>query len=361
MDNLFTAWDWVYLLTFGGGLVMTLLTTPLCKRLAVKLDLMDRPAANHKGHAKATPLLGGLAMFLAWIICIGIGLAAAERIGLLQPHLAGLKSVFLPLLAIVGGALLAVALGLIDDKYALKAGTKFLGQFIVAAIAVTFGKIQIGLFLPHPLLVWCISVFWIMLLMNSINFFDNMDGLAVGTIAIAMGLFAVVAGLNQQYFIAVFAALCCGICCGFWVYNTTPASIFMGDSGSHFLGYLAAVTSAGVTFFSQGSSETRLPVLMPLFILALPLFDTAMVVIIRTLNKKPFWIGDHNHISHRFMKMGMSRKRAVMLVHLLALTIGIGVLPILWGTLATAGIIIAQTVLMLLVVTALQFFAEKKD
>jgi UDP-GlcNAc:undecaprenyl-phosphate GlcNAc-1-phosphate transferase len=361
MEKIITAWDWLYLAAFGGGLVMTLVTTPLCKRLAVKLDFMDRPANNHKGHAKATPLLGGLAMFTAWLICIGIGLGFAEKLELLQPYLDGLKSVFLPLLAIVGGALLAVVLGLIDDKYALKAGTKFLGQFIVAAIAVTFGKIQIGLFLSSPVLVWCISVFWIMLLMNSINFFDNMDGLAVGTIAVAMGLFAVVAGLHQQYFIAVFAALCCGVCCGFWVYNTTPASIFMGDSGSHFLGYLAAITAAGVTFFSQDVSSTRLPVLMPLFILALPLFDTAMVVLIRTWNKKPFWIGDHNHISHRFVKMGMSRKRAVMLVHLLALTIGIGVLPILWGSFATAVIIVAQTILILLVVTALQFFAEKKD
>lgn len=361
MKEIITTWNLLYLLAFGGGLLATLLTTPLCKRLAVKLDFMDRPAANHKGHAKATPLLGGLAMFSAWLICIGIGLAAADRIGILQPHLAGLKSVFLPLLSIVIGALLAVALGLIDDKYALKAWTKFLGQFIVAAIAVTFGKIQIGVFLTSPVLVWGLSVFWIMLMMNSINFFDNMDGLAVGTIAIAMGLFAVVAGLQQQYFIAAFAALCCGVCCGFWVYNTTPASIFMGDSGSHFLGYLAAVTSAGVTFFSQESSTTRLPVLMPLFILALPLFDTAMVVIIRTLNRKPFWIGDHNHISHRFVKMGMSRKRAVMLVHILALAIGIGILPILWGSFATAGIIVAQTLLILLAVTMLQFFAEKKD
>ena len=135
----------------------------------------------------------------------------------------------------------------------------------------------------------------------------------------------------------------------------------MGDSGSHFIGLLAAVMAAKVTCFDSGYSLSRFPVLIPALILALPLFDTLMVVIIRTCNKKPFWIGDHNHISHRFVKMGMSRKRAVMLVHLLALTIGIGVLPILWGSFATAVIIVAQTILMLLVVTALQFFAEKKD
>ena len=200
-----------------------------------------------------------------------------------------------------------------------------------------------------------------MLMMNSINFFDNMDGLAVGTIAIAMGFFTMIAAMNGEYFFAVFTALNFGVCCGFWFYNTNPATIFMGDSGSHFLGFLAAVTAAGVTYFDSTFSQSRFPVLIPLLILALPLFDTFMVVLIRTLNKKPFWIGDHNHISHRFVKMGMSRKRAVMLVHILALAIGIGILPILWGSFATAGIIVAQTLLILLAVTMLQFFAEKKD
>jgi UDP-GlcNAc:undecaprenyl-phosphate GlcNAc-1-phosphate transferase len=199
-----------------------------------------------------------------------------------------------------------------------------------------------------------------MLMMNAINFFDNMDGLAVGTIAIAMGLFTVVSGLHHQYFIAVFSALCCGICCGFWVFNTTPASIFMGDSGSHFLGYLAAVTAAGVTFFSKDSA-TRLPVLMPLFILALPLFDTAMVVLIRTWNRKPFWIGDHNHISHRFVRMGLTRPQAVLLVHLLSLSIGITALPIFWGDFRTAAILVIQALLQLTVITILQFALAQKS
>ena len=191
--------------------------------------------------------------------------------------------------------------------------------------------------------------------MNSINFFDNMDGLAVGTIAIAMGFFTVIAALNQQFFIAVFSALTCGVCCGFWFYNFNPAVIFMGDSGSHFLGYMAAVISAGVTYFGIDFSLSRFPILMPLFILALPLFDTAMVVLIRTRNHKPFWIGDHNHISHRFVRMGLSRKQAVMLVHLMALTIGLGILPVFWGDFRTAAILVVQALLLLGIITILQF------
>ena len=134
----------------------------------------------------------------------------------------------------------------------------------------------------------------------------------------------------------------------------------MGDSGSHFLGYLAAVVSAMVTFFDKSVSLSRFPVLMPLFILALPLFDTAMVVIIRTINRKPFWIGDHNHISHRFVRMGFTRKRAVMLVHLMALTISLGILPVLRGSFFTAAILVIQAILMLGIITFLQLYLSDR-
>ena len=106
-------------------------------------------------------------------------------------------------------------------------------------------------------------------------------------------------------------------------------------------------------------SLSRFPVLMPLFILALPLFDTAMVVIIRSINKKPFWIGDHNHISHRFVRMGLSRPQAVFLVHILALTIGLGILPVFWGEFHTAVLLIIQSLLILAVITYLQFKLSK--
>ena len=307
-------------------------------------------------------------MFTGWILCLGAGLAAvycsgggwlAEAVG---PHLAGIRAVAPQLAVVVVGAFLAMLLGLIDDKWAMTAGVKFGGQFLIAALAATWGGVRVSIFLNHPVPVWCATVFWIMLLMNSINFFDNMDGLAVGTVSIAMGLFTTVAALNHQYFIAVFSALTCGVGCGFWFYNYNPATIFMGDSGSHFLGYMAAVISAGVTYFCRDYSLSRFPILMPLFILALPLFDTAMVVAIRTANRKPFWIGDHNHISHRFVRMGLSRKQAVWLVHLLALTIGLGILPVFWGDFRTAAILVVQAILMLLIVTVLQFaLSDRQD
>ena len=135
----------------------------------------------------------------------------------------------------------------------------------------------------------------------------------------------------------------------------------MGDSGSHFLGYLAAVISSLETYFRLDQSLSRFPILLPFFILAVPLFDTLAVVVIRTLNKKPFWIGDHNHISHRFVRMGLSRPQAVLLVHLLALSIGITALPIFWGDFRTAAILVFQGLLQLTVITILQFALARKE
>ena len=363
-------WLMIYGIVFAGAFVAGIAVTPLFRALAHKTGFLDRPAANHKGHAKATALLGGAAMFTVWLLAmvIGIVLVCGDFVpacfaDMLHAHKDGLQQVVSGrLLYIVLGAALAVLLGLIDDKWALKAKWKFLGQFIIALIAVLGGNLRINLFIGSDIFSVGITVFWFMLMMNSINFFDNMDGLAAGTIAIAMGFFSIIAAMNGEYFFAVFCALNFGVCCGFWMYNANPASIFMGDSGSHFLGFLAAVTAAGVTYFDLSFSQTRFPVLIPLLILGLPLFDTFMVVLIRTVNKKPFWIGDHNHISHRFVRMGLSRKTAVSLVHLMALIIALGALIVYWGDFRTAAIILLQVFLLLGVITILQFkLEEKKD
>ncbi|MFA7231212.1 MAG: MraY family glycosyltransferase [Victivallaceae bacterium] len=363
-------WQHLYLFVFLAGTILCLCLTPVFQKLAEATDFMDRPKdQSHKGHGKATPLLGGAAMFTSWILCIIAGYIVIrtcnpEKISLeLADNISGLNYVSGKLFFICLGALLATVLGLVDDRLTLGAGMKFFGQFIVAAIAVTWGGVQISVFFNNPIIIWGMSVLWIMLMMNAINFFDNMDGLAVGTITIAMALFTVVAAINQQYFIAALGALSCGVGVGFWFYNHTPATIFMGDSGSHFLGYMAAVIAASVTFFDRTYSLSRFPVLVPIFILAVPLFDSLAVVVIRLRNHKPIYIGDHNHISHRFLKMGMSRKRAVQMVHLMALILGLSVLPILWGKFETAAVITVQAGLMLLMISMLQYsvYDSKKN
>lgn len=348
--------DICYAGLFAAALVLTVTATFFCKKLAVKLDIMDRPKNEmHKGHKKATPLLGGLAMFIGFSLTLAMSVLLFIKYGEKFPIQLSGNNILMRSVWIYVGGLFCIILGLADDIRGMKAHWKFGGQFIIALIAVLLGGVRISAFIQNDIFTSFVTVFWFMLLMNSINFFDNMDGLAVGTVCIGMGIFAVIAALNGQFLVGSFSFVFTGVTMGFWIFNHSPASIFMGDSGSHFIGYFSAVVSSSVTYFHFNESLTHFPVLVPFFVLALPLFDTMMVCIIRYRLGKPFWIGDHNHISHRFVRMGLSRKYAVLMVHILALIIGLGAFPLIWGEFKIAIIMLAQILLLLTLVTVLQF------
>lgn len=359
-------WTEIYLLIFFTAFFLSILTTPLCKRLAWRWKILDVPKCEqHKLHARATPLLGGLAMFSAWLLTILLACLCRGIQAHFFPELTeGLKGVplILPnfiILLLCAGA--SVALGLYDDRHSMKAWKKLIGQILIAAVTAAGGGVSITLFIGIPAVSYLITVFWIVLIFNAINFFDNMDGLAVGTSTIAFLFFAFAAAVNQQYFVASLAALSAGAGAGFWLYNRSPASIFMGDSGSHLLGYLLAVVSAKVTYYTPGVSTTKFTMLIPLFILAIPLLDTLTVVLIRLYNHKPIYVGDHNHISHRFLHMGLTRPQAVTMVHLLSLIAGLGALPLLWGETRTCFLLIVQGLLIFALISYLQFILHKKE
>jgi UDP-GlcNAc:undecaprenyl-phosphate GlcNAc-1-phosphate transferase len=362
------SWWHIYIIIVALSLSFSLALTPLFRKIAEKLDFYDKPASQaHKKHQGQTPLMGGVAIFLAWVFTVAGGVLAAKCLG--RSHLANSVLANLPGINFVSwklfffclAALLAVLLGLYDDRFNMRAITKLTGQIAVAVIAVTWGGVEITMFFSSPLFSWFVSVFWILLIMNAINFFDNMDGLAVGTASIALCLFTITAAVNQQYFVSAMGAAAAGASIGFWFYNHSPATIFMGDSGSHFLGYILAVVSASVTYYSPEISTTRFPILIPLFVLAIPLFDTAAVVVIRLLKRKPIYIGDHNHISHRFARMGMSRKTAVFVVHMLELIIGLSVLPLLWGDERTTVVSLLQACTILFFVSVFQYSSSKRQ
>jgi len=361
-------WYHVYFFVMLSGTAALLLLTPLAQKLAKVLDIMDRPSGEkHKFHGHATPLLGGAAMLAGWLLVLAGGLLVWSKLGSLEQtriincYFPGAYSLLGRIGFLAVGAVLAVALGTFDDVRHLKAHWKFLGQLIVALIAAGPGGVRISLFIEAPWFGFAVTVFWFMMLMNAINFFDNMDGLAAGTAAIALTLFTIAAGFQQQYFTATLSALGAGCAFGFWFYNYTPASIFMGDGGSHFLGYLLGLASAGTTFFNPDLASSRLSVLIPLCILSVPIFDAITVTIVRTINGKPFWIGDHNHISHRFVRMGLSRKRAVQLVHILCVLTGLSALPMLWGSLATTAVAAVQMILSFVLITFLQYAVIPRD
>ena len=349
-------------------MAFSLLLTPLCRIMAMKFGFMDRPAEQmHKGHGAPTPLLGGLALYSAVLSTVLFGFFALRASGIhnaskeVLDNLQGVVEVTPRVIAICGGGLLALLIGLYDDKFNMSAKAKFLGQFAVAAIAVSFGGVQISLFIDVAWISWIISVFWIVFMMNAINFFDNMDGLAVGTATIAFCFFTIAAGVREQYFVAVLGSVFAGASIGFWFFNHSPATIFMGDSGSLLLGYMLATLGCMVTYYKSNEGFSRLSVLIPVFILAIPIFDLLAVMIIRVLKGKPFYIGDHNHISHRFNRMGLTRKVSVLMVHLLVLTICMSVLPMLWGDQRTAAVSLVQGATLLLMVSILQFSTERKD
>jgi len=355
-------WWQLYLIVFAVAGIFSLVLTPVFEKIAAATNFLDRPDEHtHNRHEKPTPVLGGVAMFLAWIATVTICMTAAFSIqsGKLTPEvnatLQGIPLISSRLLYLCLGALLITALGFIDDHYRLKASTKFIGQLTVAVIAVWLGEMRVTVFIDNQFLVWAASIFWILLIINAINFLDNMDGLAAGISFIAMALLTVVAIISGQHFVAALGAAGAGSIVGFWFFNHSPASIFMGDSGSHFLGYMLAVLSAGATYYIPNVSSTHLTVLIPLFILAVPLFDAIAVVLIRLYHHKPIYVGDHNHISHRFVHMGMTKPRAVLLVHLLSFVVGIGVLPLMWGDVKTAAVIVIQALAFLLIITLLQF------
>ncbi|MBO4632031.1 MAG: undecaprenyl/decaprenyl-phosphate alpha-N-acetylglucosaminyl 1-phosphate transferase [Lentisphaeria bacterium] len=355
-------WTQVYAAIFIMALGLSLIFTPLCQILAGKMGFLDIPKhEQHKLHAKSTPLLGGLAMFSSWFFTCGAALIAAgfflpvSASGNLVQEVAGIPLVRKELIIVVGCAAASMLMGTLDDKISLSARTKLIGQILIAVVTVTFGGVHITLFMNIAWLSWLVSVFWIVFLFNAINFFDNMDGLACGTAAIAFIFFTAAAIMNGQYFVACLGACSAGAAIGFWFYNHSPASIFMGDGGSHFLAYILAVISARVTYFNPDVSASRFSILIPLFILAVPVFDTFAVVVIRLLNHKPIYVGDHNHISHRFYHMGMTRKRAVLLVHLLCLISGMGALPLLWGDERVCMVLLAQGAAIFLLLTILQY------
>jgi UDP-GlcNAc:undecaprenyl-phosphate GlcNAc-1-phosphate transferase len=233
----------------------------------------------------------------------------------------GLKVRWLELTAIFMGAVGMLLVGIWDDKHELRPAPKFAAQFLVALLVAASG-IRITLFVPSVLFSYAITILWILTLINAFNFMDNMNGLCGGLGAIGAAYFAIVAAGAGQYLVALIASLTCGALLGFLPYNYPQAKSFLGDSGSHVVGYLLAVLAI-LPHFHTAEEPRAWAVFSPLLILAVPLADLIWVVILRTRMGKPFWIGDNNHLSHRLVRRGFSKPMAVLLIWLLAIVLGI--------------------------------------
>lgn len=297
-------------LAFLTALVLSFAITPVVKVFAKKVGAIDVPLDSRRMHKTPIPRLGGLAIFIGFLVSIlFFGKIDSQA-----------KSILL-------GAVLIVLLGVLDDIHPLKPWLKFLGQIIAALIPVlngvvlhtfmnpfnTAGFVNLGIF-AIPL-----TVVWIVGITNAVNMIDGLDGLAVGVSSIASITVFTIAVLVSEGYIAVSMACLAGACIGFLPYNFNPAKIFMGDTGSMFLGYiLATISIQGLFKFYVGVSFA-----VPFIILGLPIFDTAFAIFRRVIRGQNPMMADRGHVHHRLIDLGFNQKQSVAILYLLSIVLGL--------------------------------------
>ncbi|MCP4535646.1 MAG: undecaprenyl/decaprenyl-phosphate alpha-N-acetylglucosaminyl 1-phosphate transferase [Chloroflexi bacterium] len=293
----------VYLLAFAGALVLAVGVTPVARWLAPRVGVMDQPEAR-KIHIRPVPRMGGVAIYLSVIVA---ALFLGERRN------------FNEFGAILIGATGVSFMGLVDDRWGLRPLVKMLGQ-ILAALLLYANGIYVGTF-HHPILDLIVTVLWVGYITNAINFLDNMDGLAGGISAIAAAFFALMCAFTGQYLVGALSIAVLGACLGFLFYNLNPANIFMGDSGSLFLGFTLAATSIKLSF---PENVTFVTWMVPVLVLGLPIFDTMLVIISRLRRRlNPATTPGRDHISHRLTTTGMTKREAVLTLYVVSFILGL--------------------------------------
>ncbi len=284
------------------GFAASLGLTPISRAIALRIGLVDKPAAR-KLHQQATPLLGGLAIYA--------GLAIALLIFSPPQHLREFG-------AILSGAAFLALIGVLDDKYNLGIGLRLLAMTVASLVVVAVG-IQVYLF-KIPWLDIPITVLWIVTITNAVNFNDNMDGLAAGLTAIAAAFFMVIALTQGLSLVSALAAALMGSAVGFLVFNFNPARSFMGDMGSLVLGFILAILGIKLEFGTQPLDVTWM---VPLLVLALPLSDILLVVLTRLWEKRSPFQGGKDHTSHRIMSLGLSQRKTILLLYAFCVLFGL--------------------------------------
>jgi UDP-GlcNAc:undecaprenyl-phosphate GlcNAc-1-phosphate transferase len=337
------------LIIAGIAAAVALLVTPLVRNVAVSIGFVDKPG-ERKIHTREISYGGGIAVAAAFAAALAAGFQIQKHWMQLPPLEEKVRGGVLYVVAL--GAIGALVLGLVDDKYKLSPRAKLAAQFVLAIAAVA-GGVRITAFIGDGPVMQVVTVLWIVLITNSFNLLDNMDGLCAGTVAIAAAMLALVALNSQQWTMMLILAALCGSSLGFMRYNLSPATIFLGDAGSLFVGFLMACSTSLVTYY-RSSLPSHLAIGIPVLILAIPLYDTFSVIVIRIREGRPIMRGDTSHFSHRLVDLGMTRRQAVTTVHLACLAIGLP--AVVLGQLSEESglLIICQAILVLTIVALLE-------
>lgn len=363
-----------FFLAFLCAFFLSFAACGVIRRTAPSLGLLDKPG-DRKIHVEPIPTGGGLGIGIGVIglfaICQLVLFLALkiESLRALIPesvsvHLDGIwhRSSSLWTLLGLGGVLLI--LGVLDDRYNLNWKIRIFVQTLIASAAVYCGW-RFTIFIDAPILTGVLSVIWIVGLVNSFNMLDNMNGLSSGVAAIC-GLFLAVVmfitpnpmSQQPQFFVAGFLLVLVGAIFGFMAYNNPfRASLFMGDGGAYFIGFLLATATLTATF--SGYDKAPQTVFVPFLILAVPLYDTTTVVLIRLRNGKSPFEGDKNHFSHRLVDLGLTKTQAVLTVYLTTAICCLGSLLLYKVDFFGASLIFLQTFLVLLLIAIIEHTARK--
>jgi UDP-GlcNAc:undecaprenyl-phosphate GlcNAc-1-phosphate transferase len=306
-----------YLITFGLAFIVAFSATPVIIKLAYKIGAVDIPKDDRRMHTRPIPLMGGLAMIIGFIVSLGFDLITTTNLLVADRKLLGLLT----------GIAIITLLGVLDDIYTLKARYKLAFQ-LAAAISVVlisgsritilsnpFGSspyIELSPFISYPL-----TIFWIVGITNAINFLDGLDGLAAGVASISSLSLFIVSMLRGDLdpatavYTAVTTAALAGSTLGFLPFNFNPAKVFMGETGSAFLGFTLGIISIQGTL----KSYAAISIAIPLLVLGLPLFDTLFAIVRRILTGKPIAEADRGHLHHRLIDMGLSQRQSVVIMY----------------------------------------------
>lgn len=297
------------LLAIGVAAVISYLATPFVKKLAFRVGAVDVPKDDRRMHKHPIPRLGGLAIVIAFLLCTFLFVKLDQQIR-----------------GILLGAVIILVVGILDDCLTLKALPKFIAQIAAAVVVVAHGcEIR---YVSNPfsvalidlgLLAGPVTVIWIVMMTNAVNFIDGLDGLAVGVSGISTATMLVISLLMGEADVSVVLAALLGACLGFIPYNFNPAQIFMGDTGSTFLGFVLASLSVQGLF----KMYAVISFVVPFLILGVPFFDITFAVIRRLARHQNPMTADREHIHHRLIDMGLSQKRSVAIVYMLTGVLGL--------------------------------------
>lgn len=326
-----------YLVAFTIALAVAYFITPQVKELAIKVGALDAPNAR-KVHTKPIPRMGGLAIFAGFVIAVLCSIHVSRE-----------------LFGLLAGGTTILIVGIIDDMKSLPAKVKLVGQIIAAIILVLFDIRIEWLTNPFGDMIYVeylsipLTILWVVGLTNTLNLIDGLDGLAAGVSTIASVTILLVAVQQNFWTVAVLTAALAGSALGFLQHNFNPAEIFMGDTGSMFLGYmLAAISVIGTV-----KSAATIALIVPIVALGLPIMDTAFAIIRRYSNGQPIFKPDKGHLHHRLLAMGLTQKQAVLLMYVISGCLGLSAIAL---TEVNKGFGIA----IILVLLAGAFFGAKK-